>query len=408
MFDLSKGPAWTLQKVDGQWQEVRLEGAECRRGGPRPASGPAPADAVQGSAARLETQDYKVKRGGGAARGDGKTESRRVVERVPELRPCRCKARTCPECGRGRAYELRRVLQEKVAAGGFRCPQLLTFTCDPGRFAGPAEAFDYVTGGAFIPRLMRLLGIRVWVAVLEFHKGRAENGYAHRGWPHWHVLVDLDVRGVLTRDDLRRVWRLWRDEWQIGAWDACKRVNEKGVRGDSLHAVNYLTKYLTKADKLDKCAAWFLEGKRRRMVFASRAVGALVYRRPRRAGLRVGESVRQVARSLVLRMAECGESCKLLVHEIESGGDVRTRYVRGVGVSWHGLVEVALGGEYVEQLRALGTRVVLCEDGKPGSLLRVNVVVPAGSVDDLEAFLGKIDAGRARVRVAERLARWAA
>jgi hypothetical protein len=115
----------------------------------------------------------------------------------------------------------------------FRKPAMLSLTVDRSRFASPEEAHRTITAGSFIPRFMRLLGLSTWLWVLEFQTKTGD------GWPHWHLLVDLeDVGGRL---DLQHAWQLWRDRWHLGGLDL-----SSSRFADPQHAVLYITKYLTK------------------------------------------------------------------------------------------------------------------------------------------------------------------
>lgn len=293
---------------NGRWRQEELftkrdvVAGDVRRAAepPRPAAGAAAAAGGR----RLETNDYNLKR---------------EVQVVTH----KCNARTCPHCGRRRGWETRQVLLEKATEGLFGEPYLLTLTIDPKRFGSPEEAHDAVTGGGFIPRLLRLMGIRVWVWVLEFHKS---------GWPHWHILVDLSERGRLTPADMKRMWHLWRDRWGVGGLD----LQERKRLGTADHAIMYVTKYLTKPPR-HGFPAWFISGKRRRMVQASRAVGALCFKggRERQEPEEPSEDrPRRESRPLVERMAECEKYSHLLLREInEETGEERKEIIGEVPVS---------------------------------------------------------------------------
>ena len=144
-------------------------------------------------------------------------------------------------------------------------PRIFTLTVDRKRFAGPEEAYARIGEERFVARLMRLLGVKWWVAVLEFQDDTGD------GWPHWHILLDLaEVGGRL---DLKKAWRLWRDSWHLGGLDLGER--KRGFRSTG-HAINYITKYLTKYPKAG-FPQWVLNRRRLpRFVMASKAVGRLV------------------------------------------------------------------------------------------------------------------------------------
>ncbi len=245
----------------------------------------------------------------------------------------RCQARTCPTCGRRRGWETRQVLLERARAGLFRNPIMLTLTVDPKRFASPEEAHDAVAAGKFIPRLLRLFGIKVWVWVLEFHVS---------GWPHWHVLVDLSDRGPLRQADYRRLWHLWRDTWGLGRPD----VRVKKDFETSSHAVNYVTKYLTKAPK-GGYPSWFLAGKRRRMIQASKRVGRLCFKGFHSDGSSdVACPVRRQARTLLERMGQCRKFSHLIERSVNcETGEEHVRHLGELSVSREALTKMLDAGD---------------------------------------------------------------
>ena len=171
--------------------------------------------------------------------------------------------RICPECGpifgrriRGRLHHKGKVLF---------MPYLLTLTVDRRNFAGPEQAHRAIAGGRYIPRLMRLLGVKWWVCVLEFQ------GETGDGWPHWHLLIEMaDVHGRL---DLSRAWHLWRDKWHLGGLDLSVRKTDFK---STAHAINYITKYLIKFPA-NGWPVWVVNATHRiRFIMASRLVGPLV------------------------------------------------------------------------------------------------------------------------------------
>lgn len=265
--------------------------------------------------------------------------------------------------------------------------QLLSFTEDERNFpGGPGEAYDYVKRGGYIRRVMGALGVTRWVVAEEFHKGRPETGYSHRGWTHWHVLADLSERGPLTPDDLRRVWRLWRDKWRIGGWDACERENRKC--GSVEDAVRYIAKYMIKPGYVPK---WFLDRKHCRMVAGSKALGALVSGGSRRRVVEVEREPvrRRASRTLAVAMACCRESCTVWENTCNSGGVLTRRYVGGLMVALADLVEASQDADVGWGLRALGLTVSVGPGHRPGSL---QVFVELEAWSDVYSQLRSIEA----------------
>lgn len=275
---------------------------------------------------------------GRAARQGGRPAAARLDSRgnkwnrEVEIVTHRCKARTCRVCGRRRGWETRQVLLEPDRLGLFVVPAMLTFTVDPKKFDSAEQAHDTITKGGFLRRLLKLLKIRAWVWVLEFHKS---------GWPHWHVLVDLSERGRLTPEDLRRCWRLWRDKWGLGGVD----VRLKRQFETAEHAVMYVTKYLMKPPKTGY-PEWFLAGKGRRLVQASKRVGALCFKGSEHKETQKETEKRRESRSLAVRMAECGTSCRLILREVNTEtGEERVECLGELPASRGELVERMQRGE---------------------------------------------------------------
>lgn len=317
------------------------------RGGPKPG---APAGGPPQAARRLEQDAYKWK----------------STEVMAQVMKHHCGCRTCRVCGRRRGWETRELLQRSEILGLFKAPYLLTLTIDPKKFNSPESAHDSVTNGGFVRRLLRLLGIRTWVWVLEFQKS---------GWPHWHILVDLSERGRLTRAELRRAWRLWRDKWGLGGLD----LQERKRFDQAEHAVNYITKYLTKP--AEHYPAWFLNGKRRRLCQASRMVGPLTRGRTRPRPEGTVRRKRQDARTLAERMAACGTSSKVFLREVDlTTGEATCMYVGGIEASIEDLGVLGIArvipariGLVAEKVQAWGKEIIRLTFDEPMEDLRGRV-----------------------------------
>jgi hypothetical protein len=147
---------------------------------------------------------------------------------------------------------------------------MLTLTVDRKNFGSPEAAYEHVVGGkGYVRRLMHYLELGCWAWVMEFQGATGE------GWPHWHVLIDLNEADG-HRIDLARVWRLWRDKWGIGS------VHLKFDAGGfpcAAAAVNYATKYLTKLPEKGY-PAWVVRrqaaGTKVRLCGGSKLLGPLV------------------------------------------------------------------------------------------------------------------------------------
>lgn len=241
------------------------------------------------AALRLEIKDNKWKF----------EENERVV-----LSGSKCNCRTCPNCGRKRAYELRRVLLDKSNLEKFKRPVMFTLTADPKNFDSPEHAHEVVTKGGYIRRMLRLLGIDTWLWVLEFHKS---------GWPHWHIVADVTGRGKKPID-YDRVYHLWRDKWGLAR---ILHISPNKSIKSAAHAMNYVTGYLTMPGK-NPFPEWFLSGSRRRLCQASQKVGRLTERecKPSKSDPAKVKKRRE-SRALIVRMNECGTRSTVLLETVD-------------------------------------------------------------------------------------------
>ena len=218
------------------------------------------------------------------------------------LIPCRCRSRTCEKCGPCLGWRVRQNMLSKAHL--FSRPAMLSLTVDRSCFSSPEAAHGAITEGKFIARLLRLLGVKLWLWVLEFQTKSGD------GWPHWHVLIDLDdVPG--KRIDLPRAWRLWRDKWHLGGLD----LSVKQARTRE-HAIHYITKYLTKMP--ESFPVWvLLRGKAIRFVQGCKAIGSLTGQPPRERSEpepkdQLDLPFREPRSCLLERMAHCEMTCKVM------------------------------------------------------------------------------------------------
>lgn len=292
-----------------------------------------------------------------------------------------CRCRTCPECGWMYGWRVRQNLLAQK--GKFRRPMLLTLTVDrngtvTGKgFASPQEAHRHVTDGKFISTLMRRLGVKRWVWVLEFQMTRGD------GWPHWHLLIDVaDL--PRQRLDLHRAWALWRDTWRIGGIDLEHKRNRNGSRVHGIeHAIRYITKYLTKAPQ-HGYPEWVLNSMRMRFVDKSTAIDPLVSRPKARAAhgdeeeraahKEVDDRVakpRAPARPYMERMAECGESCTLFAAVVDHAtGEERLLWRGRLLLAQPALLELWLSKQLTLPVRLAGGAggLCVCADAAPDVL----------------------------------------
>jgi hypothetical protein len=248
-----------------------------------------------------------------------------AVDAVPTgnwyVTPHRCDCRTCPECSKQLGFRLRRnIIRKQKAEDFFKCPVLLTLTVDRKNFRRAPQAHRHITAERHVARLMRRLGIERWFWILEFQ------GKTGEGWPHWHVLIDLDGQdlGLLRQ----RSWRIWRDEWRVGGID----LPHPDKFGDAVHAINYATKYVMKQPD-GGYPLWVLNSRRRiRFVGGCRKLGPLVSERPAaetpdQTNEDVDDNGTAGCRPLIDRMAGCGEFSRLWCEVSDPAtGEVKLSY----------------------------------------------------------------------------------
>ncbi|MGC9260361.1 MAG: rolling circle replication-associated protein [Phycisphaerae bacterium] len=237
--------------------------------------------------------------------------------------PCRCKSRMCSDCGPRLGIILRMRLL--VVADSFRKPALLTLTVDRENFGSCQAAHTFVSSKGRIGLLMKRLGVKLWVWVLEFQQKTGD------GWPHWHILVDLaDCPG--DKIDLKRAWNFWRNKWEIGGLD----LQIKRRFHQPRHAIHYITKYLIKSPKYGY-PRWVLESERTiRLVAACRKLGPLVsdgQSKPKSES--DGErKPRGRRRLLVDRLAGCGQNTTAMRQDIDADNErVDTSFIGNVSAS---------------------------------------------------------------------------
>ncbi|MDA8378311.1 MAG: hypothetical protein M0Z50_14910 [Planctomycetia bacterium] len=212
-----------------------------------------------------------------------------------------------------------------AVADTFRKPALLTLTVDRENFGSCQAAHDFISSMGRIGLLMKRLGVKLWVWVLEFQQKTGD------GWPHWHILVDLaDCPGGWI--DLDRGWKFWRDKWGIGGLDLQLKQRFRLPR----HAINYITKYLIKSPKYGY-PRWVLESvKAIRLVAAYRKLGPLVSDGRSKPKSESG-GVRKYCgcrRLLVDRLVECGQKTTALRQSIDADNErVDTSFVGNVSAS---------------------------------------------------------------------------
>jgi hypothetical protein len=302
-------------------------GSTDSRGG-FPASGREPGDGARGARVRspiLEQEDNNRKQ---VCQEETREEFIRAVA-------VRCNSWMCEHCKKKKGYDFRSRLLAK--AGMFREPRLYTVTVNREWHESPEAAYEHVSQEGYIRRLMKLMGVKRWLWVLEAQEASGD------GWPHWHILIDVselpaqwynrELKVATTERpehtagwvriphffDLNRVHRLLR-KWAIG--EQCRLSKRKGDFESAEHAINYITKYLVKMPERG-FPVWMLKRARVRFVGASGEVGRLVTPEDGTSEEPKEEEEerekRAEARPPVERLAECGEKLVLMQYLARQG-----------------------------------------------------------------------------------------
>lgn len=201
-------------------------------------------------------------------------------------------------------------------------------TLTPGRtaFESPADAHAAVTNDGLIRRLMRFLGVELWLWVLEFQQKTGT------GWPHWHLLIDLATLPN-RRLDLARAWELWRDKWHVGGLD----LQVKQTFIESIPAIFYITEYLVKYPEMG-FPFWVRNSAGMRFFQGCQKLGPILTDR-RAETVVVEESgnpdagerkMRSRRRCLAEREAECGMKSVALIETKDVDATVSYRFLGSV------------------------------------------------------------------------------
>lgn len=294
------------------------------------ASGPPSSGGGEAAASRLDQEALKGSDSGGEGGCEGEkglvAPSHRLL-----LTGCRCRSWCCQRCRPAYWARLRECIMPHV--GLFKRPRLLTLTIDRSKFASGADAHEYIESNQLIKRLLRLFGFKKALKVLAFHPKDPE-------WPHWHVLVDIADCGSWV--DIKRLWRLWRDEWGVGGCDLqLKRKFQSGER-----AVSYALGYLQ--HQSGDIPVWVLRRTRAPRAFETYGELRQAVREARREAESVEEAIEATDECLVEpdgaecegsrrnrsqggttvaeRIAECGRHCSAVIETTYGDGSRYYKY----------------------------------------------------------------------------------
>ncbi|MBT7990741.1 MAG: hypothetical protein HN769_12805 [Anaerolineae bacterium] len=296
-----------------------------------------------------------------------------------------CQCGLCPKCGPRIGGEVREVLLGKK--GEFRRAALLTLTVDlagttTGKgFESPHAAFKAVNKGQYIATLLKLMGLPKWVRVVEFQKN---------GNPHWHVLLDLPFKYNIQKARTL-AWKKWRDDWGIGGVDLGTGKKGRDQFNDPEHAINYITKYLTKPE--DELPVWVMEMGTLRKVQGSKAIGPLRRKQSKSRPAKFEEEIEKAdkaaslsvevkSRTILDRISSCGNKFHIL--EAEQDGENTLRPSK-----WRATEEGSVRDAYeaVNDGTLEGLRITSClREHKEGEYFQGYVIEGIGAKDKLQAW----------------------
>ena len=268
----------------------------------------------------------------------------------------KCNCGCCPTCSKSQKWKLRQVLlNEKYQL----FPHALMITLSSGQespyFTNAAEAYQYVTDGGFVSRAMQEVGIKKYIWAIEFHAGRPDNNFAHRGYVHWHIIAQRENgQAFLPKDSIAKMRHLWRDVWKIG-----NQVNVTAAKKSGKYAINYITKYISK--NAGSVPGWFMKLSKARLFQASKAVGALVFRYKSADADPLREKrIRAGARPFLARVVGCG-SKSIIQEEVvdKRTGVVWWRYVRTVDIKYDQLKRCIRAG-FVDWIKIVLVPKTMC------------------------------------------------
>lgn len=238
----------------------------------------------------------------------GKDNTRAISEsdRTLKVVPCNCKSGFCPHC-KWRNY-FKWLDRLKPVLKTFKSVMMITFTVDPKKFSGPAQAWSEVMGRRWIAKTVAkirragFLESERFFYVLEFHKS---------GWPHWHLVVES---AFIPHEMIERAWGY-----------GFVSYSKKTEFANSDHAVYYLLKYVGKNDS--GYPEWVLHHPGRiRLVATSRG---LVETEKREKN--IGKKNPRKTKTIAQRIKGCGEQTVVVSKVPKMGGE---------GVSFLGMFPV--------------------------------------------------------------------
>ena len=185
----------------------------------------------------------------------------------------------------------------RPAIADFKHVLMLTLTVE--RRDSPKDAYEKAQKERAVSELIRALhrnGFLVtkrFFYVIEFHRD---------GYPHWHVIVES---GYIPHAELKKRWG------RGHVWISAGPRNKKEAFKSADHAMNYVTKYLTKSEPFPN---WVMEyeGNMRRFS-TSRGLIREVKPRPKKSPLSQRQKKPRQRRTPKERVSSCGAKTSLLI-----------------------------------------------------------------------------------------------
>ena len=192
----------------------------------------------------------------------------------------------------------------RPAIADFERVLMLTLTVE--RKENPKDAYEKAQKDRAVSELIRALHRNKFLLskrffyVIEFHKD---------GYPHWHVIVES---GFIPHSELKKRWA------RGHVWISAGPRNKSESFSSPDHAMNYVTKYLTKSEPFPK---WVMEyeGNMRRFS-TSRGLIREIKPRKKKSPLSPRKKKPRRRRTPSERVASCGSKTNLL---IQHGGFYR-------------------------------------------------------------------------------------
>ena len=237
-----------------------------------------------------------------------------VVYRVTK---CGCGRQTCAGCRQKLGVMARRSIKDRFRSlkkyymtNGDQ--QMWTLSVSPHDYECAEAAYDSIRSRERVSKLIRKMGWKYAITVLEWHKS---------GWPHWHVLVWEPVVG---RQRMYHCKHKVQETWGEG------NVRYSASNGKSAEAAaQYVTKYMIKADEY-VAPEWTLDRHNVRTISSTRAWGPINARqRPTERLEAPGKPLedRQEIRNNREALESCGSQTVVMKEYIDHNGELKIEFV---------------------------------------------------------------------------------